>query len=254
VAHQTWDPSDYVRHAGFVAELGRDLINLLAPCKGEEILDLGCGDGALTMEVRASGCSVVAIDSSAEQVRAAAERGLDARVGDGAELNFFAAFDGVISNAALHWMKDSDAVINGVWQALRPGGRFVGEMGAAGNIQTVVNAVMAALATRGIDGRHYNPWFFPSASEYSTSLQARGFYVELIRRFVRPTLLDGDILPWLKIFTQSFAQAVKPAERDDLYTEIAARLEDRLRDSNGRWSVDYVRLQFKARRPNCSLP
>ena len=108
VAHQTWDPSDYVRHAGFVAELGRDLINLLAPCKGEEILDLGCGDGALTMEVRASGCSVVAIDSSAEQVRAAAERGLDARVGDGAELNFFAAFD-MFQTSSYHTEKISRA-------------------------------------------------------------------------------------------------------------------------------------------------
>lgn len=245
---QTWDPIDYSRHAGFVAVLGRDLIDLLAPCEGEEILDLGCGDGALTMEISDRGCNVVAIDSSPDQINAAAEKGLDARLGDGAHLNFVAAFDGVISNAALHWMTDPKAVIDCVWQALRPGGRFVGEMGAAGNIQMVINAVMTALAVRGIDGQDYNPWFFPSESEYSALLEARGFDIELIRRFVRPTVIDGDILPWLRIFTQSFGKAVSSADRDDLYEEIADRLESDLKDEDGRWFVDYVRLQFKARR------
>ena len=245
---QIWDPIDYSRHAGFVAVLGRDLIDLLAPREGEEILDLGCGDGALTMEISACGCNVVAVDSSPEQINAAAEKGLDARLGDGAHLNFVAAFDGVISNAALHWMTDPEAVIDCVWQALRPGGRFVGEMGATGNIQNVINAVMATLAARGIDGQDYNPWFFPSESEYAGLLEARGFDVELIQRFERPTPLGGDILPWLKIFTQSFTRAVSLGGRDDIYKEIADRLESDLKDQNGCWFIDYVRLKFKARR------
>lgn len=40
-------------------------------------------------------------------------------------LPFVAEFDAVFSNAALHWMRDPDAVIAGVRRALRPGGRFV---------------------------------------------------------------------------------------------------------------------------------
>ena len=249
MTQQTWDPNDYARHAGFVAELGHDLIELLAPRANEDILDLGCGDGALTVKLASCGCRVVAVDNSTDQVKAAVARGLDARVGDGEALHFTGAFDGVVSNAALHWMKRPEAVIEGVWRALRPGGRFVGELGGAGNIQTVVDAAMAVLAQRGIDGQGFNPWFFPDESSYATLLQARGFEIEFMQLFARTTPLDGDIVPWLKLFAQSFAAAVEPSEHDGLYREIATRLEDQLRDADGHWQVDYVRLRFKARRP-----
>ena len=249
MTRQTWDPNDYARHAGFVAALGHDLIELLAPGEAEDILDLGCGDGALTVKIGTCGCRVVAIDSSAEQVRAAAARGLDARIGNGEALHFSAAFDGVVSNAALHWMKRPEAVIDGVWRALRPGGRFVGEMGAAGNVQTIVDAAVAVLRERGIDGHAFNPWFFPDTATYSSLLQARGFELEFIQQFERPTPLEGDIGPWLKLFAQSFAAAVEPHLQDGLYGDIAARLEEPLRGADGAWFVDYVRLRFKARRP-----
>ena len=52
---QHWDPERYQRNAGFVATLGEPLIELLAPQKGERILDLGCGDGALTEKLVATG-------------------------------------------------------------------------------------------------------------------------------------------------------------------------------------------------------
>jgi predicted TPR repeat methyltransferase len=83
MAMQSWDPEKYARHAGFVAELGGDVIGMLAPAKGETILDLGCGDGALTEKLLTQGCRVIAIDNSAEQVAAAAARDLDAHAVDG---------------------------------------------------------------------------------------------------------------------------------------------------------------------------
>ncbi len=65
---QTWDPATYARDARFVAELGAPVVELLSPKPGERILDLGCGDGALSADLAALGCEVVGIDSSEAQV------------------------------------------------------------------------------------------------------------------------------------------------------------------------------------------
>src|SRR2546425_9581809 len=149
---QRWDPEGYARHARFVADLGMPVVELLAPRAGERILDLGCGDGALTERLVAMGCRVVGVDGSAEQVAAAQARGLDAQVMDGEHLAFAAEFDAVFSNAAMHWMKRADDVIVGVWRALVPGGRFVAELGGHGCVATVEAAPVVALAPRGLDG------------------------------------------------------------------------------------------------------
>ena len=92
-------------HARFVSDLGMPVVALLAPVRGEFILDLGCGDGPLTKQLRDLGCNVVGVDGSPEMVAAAKGLGLDARVMDGHALQFDDEFDAVFSNAALHWMK-----------------------------------------------------------------------------------------------------------------------------------------------------
>ena len=133
--NQSWDPDAYARNARFVSDLGAPVVELLAPLAGERILDLGCGDGALTIKLVELECEVVGVDASAPQVEAARRLGLDARVADGARLGFNAEFDAVFSNAAIHWMKPPDDVIASVWRALRPGGRFVGEFGGHGCVE-----------------------------------------------------------------------------------------------------------------------
>ncbi len=248
-AGQRWDPERYRRTAGFVAELGAPLIGLLAPQPGERVLDLGCGEGALTAKLVALGAAVVGVDSSAEQVRAARARGLEARVVDGQALAFDAEFDAVLSNAALHWMTRPDAVIDGVWRALKPGGRFVGEMGGAGNVRRVKAALTAALARRGIDAAAVDPWYFPTPDDYGGRLAARGFRVDEIALIDRPTPLPGPLGDWLETFAEPFLFQVPETERPDLIAEVEAALADRLRDRAGRWSVDYVRLRFVAVKP-----
>lgn len=248
-AAQRWDPERYRRNAGFVAELGTPLIDLLAPRPGERVLDLGCGEGALTDKLAALGAEVVGVDSSAEQVRAARARGLEAHVADGEALAFAAEFDAVMSNAALHWMTRPDAVIDGVWRALKPGGRFAGEMGGAGNVRRVKAALTAALARRGIDAAAADPWYFPTPDDYRGRLAARGFRVVEIALIDRPTPLPGRLGDWLETFAESFLSQVPETERPDLIAEVEGALAGQLRDGEGRWFVDYVRLRFLAVKP-----
>jgi trans-aconitate methyltransferase len=246
---QSWDPERYARNARFVAELGAPVVELLAPQPGERILDLGCGDGALTEKLVAMGCTVVGVDGSREQIAAARARGLDAHVMDGEHLAFDVEFDAVFSNAALHWMPRADNVIAGVWRALKPGGRFVAECGGAGCVATISAALAAALQRRGIDAARVNPWYFPAVDDYGGRLRARGFAVTSIALIPRPTPLPGDITGWLETFAESFTAALPATQRAAFLDEVREALRPELCNASGQWTADYVRLRFAAFKP-----
>ena len=222
------------------------MVKLLAPRAGERILDLGCGDGVLTAKLAAMGCEVVGMDSSAAQVEAARKLGLDARVMDGERLSFEGEFDAVFSNAALHWMRNADAVLAGAWRALRPGGRFVAEFGGHGNVAKIMKALVDALNRRGIDGEAAIPWYFPTVEEYSAKLKIAGFSINSIALIPRATLLPGDVSAWLETFAGSVTACLPQSERSGYLEEVREALRPQLCDGEGKWTADYVRLRFAA--------
>lgn len=243
---QSWSAERYERNAGFVADLGEPLLDLLAAEPGEHILDLGCGDGRLSLRIAESGARVVGVDAAPDMVAAARARGIDARVMSGEALTFQDAFDAVLSNAALHWMTDADSVIQGIRRALKPGGRLVAEFGGDANAAQVVGALTAALDRRGLDGRRFHPWYFPTDEEYRERLEAGGFTVGPIALIPRLTPLPGAIGDWLETFAESFLFAVPEAERGAVKDEVTETLRPTLCDDEGQWSVDYVRLRVTA--------
>ncbi len=243
----SWDPRLYGETSRYVSDLGAPLVELLAPQPGERILDLGCGDGALTEKIVASGADVLGVDASEAMVREARARGLQAEVVGAYELDFESEFDGVFSNAAMHWMKRPDEVIRRVRRALRLGGRFVSEFGGAGNIDVVRGALRAALAARGIDYEALDPWYFPSVAEYRTRLESQRFVVEHIELFDRWTPIPGDLAEWLNNFGNSFLDGLVQGDRDAVVEQVTEAVRPKLCDGQGRWSIDYVRLRFAAR-------
>ncbi|MGH7109204.1 MAG: class I SAM-dependent methyltransferase [Stellaceae bacterium] len=249
IAAQTWLAGRYAENAAFVAALGAPLLDLLAPQPGERILDLGCGDGVLSEKIAAKGAAVMAVDAGPDMVAAARARGLDAHVVDGQRLAFGPIFDAVFSNAALHWMRDQDAVLAGVFRALKPGGRFVAEMGGHGNIATILVALGAVLARRGRDAMQLSPWQFPSAAAQRKKLEAAGFQVAEIALIPRPTALPGSVEGWLDTFCEPFFGALPEPERGPARAETADLLRPVLRDETGTWIADYARLRFRALRP-----
>ena len=184
---QTWNPETYARDARFVSDLGAPVLDLLAPQPGERILDLGCGDGVLTAKLQSIGCDVLGVDASAAQVEATKKLGVPAQTIDGENLNFENEFDAVFSNAALHWMRNNpDAVISGVHRALRPGARFVAEMGGARCVEKIRTALIAALDRRNIDGKSADLWFFPTVEDYSAAPHTRRLRHRLHRSHPAP--------------------------------------------------------------------
>lgn len=246
----SWNPKTYARNARFVSDLGEPLLELLEPQSRELILDLGCGDGALTAKIAGYGCKVVGVDTSLSQLGAAKERGLRVIVMDGHDLCFKRRFDAVFTNAALHWMKPLETVIAGVANSLKPGGRFVGEFGGKANVAKIRSALHGALRRRGIDPVPIDPWYYPSLEEFSQLLSNEGFAVGYIELLPRPTKLPGDILSWMEVFAQPFSKSVPEIHREEFLTEVRDGLQTSLRNADGSWIADYVRLRFKAVKHN----
>ena len=251
-AASRWDAGAYAANAAFVPALGAPVLALLDPRPGERILDLGCGDGVLTEAIVAAGAQVVGVDASPEMVAAACARGLDARVVDGQRLAFAAEFDAAFSNAALHWMLDPDAVARGVFAALKPGARFVGECGGRGNVATLRAALRETVAAMGFVPPADDPQWYASLQEFERIYAAAGFtaiHAELIER---PTPLATGAFNWFRTFRVGFLDTagVPEERRDELATRAAALAEARLpRGADGVTLADYVRLRFTMRRP-----
>lgn len=246
---QTWNPTTYADNGAFVPALGAGVLEWLNPQAGDRILDLGCGDGQLTARIDAAGADVVGVDASVEMVEAAKRRGVDARVVQAEALPYYAEFDAVFSNAALHWVHDQDAMLAGVKRALKPGGRFVAEMGGHGNIAAIQVALAAAVERHGFahafgaDQRNY----FPTPDSYRGRLERHGFYVREIQLIPRPTALPAGMAAWIRTFRRGVLEAIPEPIRDTVVDETVAMLAPVLRDDAGSWTGDYVRLRFIAR-------
>jgi SAM-dependent methyltransferase len=252
-----WSPTDYAANAAFVPALGGAALELLAPQPGELILDIGCGDGILTRKMMAAGARVIGLDASREMVEAARARGVDAFVADAQALDLetqalrFGQFDAAFSNAALHWMLDPDAVASGVHSVLKPGGRFVGEMGGVGNIAALRGGIREELKARFYPVPDEDPQWYPSVEEFVRLYACAGFVQINAQLIPRPTLLPSGVAGWVKTFRAGWLDVaeVPPEARDDIAQAIERRLQPRLQQEDGSWIADYVRLRFTMRKP-----
>ena len=247
-----WDAGLYDERHSFVWKYGAGVLDLLDPQPGERILDLGCGTGHLTAQIAARGAEVLGIDASPEMIERAAEAfpALRFEVRDARDFTDAVPFDAVFSNAALHWIRPPEAVAASVLQALRPGGRFVAEMGGHGNVRQLMDGINFALEAADWPDRHISN-YYPSVGEYATLLEGAGFRVTQMFHFDRPTVLEGGeggLRGWLRMFARRSLDPL-PAE---LRAAVEADIEARLRPTlhyDGAWHADYVRLRFVAVHP-----
>ena len=245
---QQWNVKNYQTFASFVPELGQPLLELLNPQKGELVLDLGCGDGALTLKLIEAGCEVIAVDSSREMVDAASKRGINASLMDARDLLFSNELDAVFSNAVLHWVKEPEKAVAGIAKALKKGGRFVAEFGGKGNVKTIEDALIRAVEHLYPDGRSLSPWYYPAPEEYQAILEKHGLQVETIDLIPRPTPLPNGMRGWLKTFAGPFLKPFAESLHEHMLEEAEGFMKAALCDKDGNWHADYVRLRLSARK------
>lgn len=238
-----WDAGDYARVGAFVAELGGAALDLLDTQPGERILDVGCGEGTLTKKMIERGATVLGIDNSPEMIAAARANGVDALQLAAEDMQFFAQFDAAFSNATLHWVLEKDQAARAIFRALKPGGRFAGEMGGEGNIARLRETLDTELVIRGYVPPSESSSWYPSPDEFAAVYEAAGFQQIDARLIERPTPLDHGIAAWVTTFRKGWLDraGVPEGERPS----IAAAVADRF----GAGSADYVRLRFIMRKP-----
>ncbi len=245
----SWDVERYEASHGYVWDYGAPLLDLLAACPGERILDVGCGSGQLTARIAESGAAVLGIDSSPNMIAQARINfpNLPFLLADAASYRPDEPFDAVFSNAALHWMKPPAAVAASIAGALKPGGRFVAEFGGRGNVAAVAEALRTCLGITRAAAR--NPWYFPSIAEYSTLLEENGLEVTAAALFPRPTpvLGPGGLRDWLEMFGGSFLEGLSAHARESLFRRMETLLAPTL-FHDGAWNIDYRRLRVQARK------
>jgi trans-aconitate methyltransferase len=245
---QTWDTQAYEKNAAFVHGLAGGVLEWLGAQAGEEILDLGCGDGQLTQRIAASGAIVAGVDASPQMVAAARARGIKAEKGNAEALPYTEKrFDAVFSNATLHWVRDQDAMMEQVRRVLKPGGRFVAEMGGHGNVAATRVALTAVLERHDYGTLEDGVNYYPTPEAYRKRLMRHGFQVERMELIPRPTLLaESGMEGWLRTFRSGILGALPESLKDTVVRETAELLAPALRDEEGNWTADYVRLRFVA--------
>lgn len=243
VSTSKWNAADYAKVGAFVAELGGAALDLFDPQPGERVLDVGCGEGTLTKKIAERGATVLGIDNSPEMIAAARAKGIDAVLMDVADMTFSTEFDAVFSNATLHWVLEKEQAARAIFRALKPGGRFAGEMGGQGNIARLQRLVDEEMILRGfVPPVEAHNWY-ASPEEFALVYESAGFREVDARLIERPTPIEHGIAAWVTTFRKGwFDRAGVPEEER---ADIGAAVADRF----GSNVADYVRLRFIMRKP-----
>jgi trans-aconitate methyltransferase len=246
-----WNTNLYEDKHAFVWKYGEDLINLLSPQPGEDILDVGCGTGQLTAKIAEAGVNILGIDADVKMIEKAKLNypNLNFTVADARNLSLEKSFDKAFSNAVLHWINEPDLVIQSIFKFLTPGGRFVAEFGGKGNTKLISQALVDALAMKNLDVGQLNKyWYFPSISDYTHRLETNGFEVIFATLFDRPTPLEAGengMTNWLKMFASGFLSKLSSQQQDEVIQVAVNQLKPTLYQ-NGQWIADYRRIRIVA--------
>jgi trans-aconitate methyltransferase len=269
-----WSSDKYSSAASFVPKLTTKVLSYLDVQPNDRILDIGCGDGVLTSQIAhaASSGQVLGLDASTSFIETAQQKYAtsnctfkkqDCTKLDQCPEAVDGSWDKVFSNAAMHWILRKPEIRQSFFQnvnkALKPGGKFVFEMGGNGNVAEVQAAATAALLHAGVglkSAHEANPWFFPSEAYGSMLLKEAGFDVEICEHEYRSTKLTADtddksggLEGWVKLMCAPFLECVTVDKRDEVTREICDIIDPIItRHEDGSKWMGYCRLRAVARK------
>lgn len=244
-----WNADKYTNDFSFVHKYGNDLLQLIDKKENLRVLDLGCGNGALTKKLNDIGMNVIGIDASIELLEIA--RGnypeLEFLQADATDFQLAEKVDIIFSNAVFHWIDKNKQkqMLECAYQSLNDNGQFVFEFGGFGNNQLIHTALKRVFEEQGLD--YQMPFYFPTIGQYTSLLEQVGFKVTYAVLFDRMTELSGDngLADWIKMFVKIPFKMVKAEQQTAIINQVVLYLKNSL-CHNGIWYADYVRIRCKA--------
>jgi trans-aconitate 2-methyltransferase len=228
VVSTTWDPTAYLTFDDHRARPFHDLLNRVVDRAPRRVVDLGCGPGNLTalLAARWPEAVIEALDSSAEMVAAARDRGVDARRADVVDWTPPPDTDVVVTNAVLQWVPEHRDLLPRWVAALPPGAQLA--MQVPGNFGAPSHVTVRELAAEprwNLTLRGDESVAMPAG--YATLLADAGAEADVWETTYLHRLTGADpVLEWIG------ATALRPV-RDALdaaaYAEFRAELAPRLR-------------------------
>jgi trans-aconitate 2-methyltransferase len=203
-----WNPDQYAK---FLHERERpfhDLLALVKPRERMRVVDLGCGTGRLTklLHERLNARETVGLDRSARMLESARGGepvpGLRFEVADIEAFSDDIGYDLILSNAALHWIDDHDALFGRLTAGLRAGGQLAVQLPAMhDDASHMVAAELIRISPfKSASGgwQRSQPVLAPDA--YARLLFDLGFADPVVRLIVYPHVLASadDVVEWMK--------------------------------------------------------
>lgn len=244
-----WDAKGYTKNFKFVHQYGEEVLNLLEIKKGMSVLDLGCGNGALTKTLAEQGADIIGMDASKDMLEVARVNypELTFIQGDATKFTLDKHVDVIFSNAVFHWIENQDDLLENVANALKVNGYLVCEFGGYGNGETIHSSLRKAFERRGL--KYELNCYFPTIGEYSPILEKHGLKVTYANLFDRKTALVGEdgMMDWIKMFIIQPFQTMERKLAEEIRKEAVQDLRPKLYE-DGVWYADYVRIRIKAQK------
>ncbi len=244
-----WDAHKYTEAFSFVHQYGTDVLELLDFKRGMTVLDLGCGNGALTEKLSEMGAVATGLDASDDLLQIARKNypELEFIRADATDFALKQNVDAVFSNAVFHWIDrdKQESLLKCIYLALKEKGQLVFEFGGAGNNQLIHTALQRVFAEHGME--YEQPFYFPSIGQYAPMLEKAGFRVTYMNLFDRITRLNGEngLEDWIKLFIKKPFEGISDKDRSNMIQQAVAMLGNSLYH-DGIWYADYVRIRGKA--------
>jgi trans-aconitate methyltransferase len=259
-----WNAQDYAKNSQNQFQWAKELIPKLKLQGNETLLDIGCGDGKITAEL--ARClpngRAVGVDSSEKMIDLAKTSfpqkvcpNLSFQVVDARKLTFHSEFDVAFSNAALHWIVDQKAVLTGVQESLKPGGRLLFQMAGKGNAKDILNLINELMKVEPwknfFKGMAF-PYGFYDQEEYKAFLREAGLVplrVELFPKDMKHQGAEG-LAGWVRTTWLPFTDRIPTDLKPKFVKLIVNRyLKTHPADADGTVHVGMMRIEAEAYKP-----